>query len=138
MGRRTSRSSIRLPRCLRIIGSRPHEAAAWLTAAYAGLCRATLTSHRSSNLDVLSRQILTPPWIPAPSLPFVLAGLKAGRQAVDDTDAPLRDALTQYYGALIDQVGHIAAASGLMSLFALTDENDKAAAARTVLTYRAP
>ncbi|MEV1082394.1 hypothetical protein AB0I98_29850 [Streptomyces sp. NPDC050211] len=67
----------------------------------------------------------------------MLTGLRAGREAVADTDAPLQAALTQYYGALIDQVDHVTAASALMGLFALTDEEDKAIAARTVLTYRA-
>ncbi|MFF2993599.1 tetratricopeptide repeat protein [Streptomyces sp. NPDC057950] len=120
-----------------IIGSLPHEASSWLSAAYAGLYRATLPSHRPRNLQVFSWQVLTQPWISASSLPFVLAGLHAGREDVADTEAALQAALTQYYGALIDQVGHIAAASTLMSLFALTDEKDKATAARTVLTHRA-
>ncbi|MDH6454371.1 hypothetical protein M2156_001289 [Streptomyces sp. SAI-149] len=119
------------------IGSLPHEASAWLSAAYAGLYRATLPSHRPRNLQVLSWQVITQPWVSASSLPFVLAGLHAGREDVADTDAPLRAAITQYYGALVDQFGHITAASTLMSLFALTEGEDKATAARTVLTYLA-
>lgn len=120
-----------------IVDSLPHEASTWLSNAYAGLHRATLPSHRQRNLQVLCWQILTQSWISTPSLPFVLTGLRAGREAVADTDAPLQAALTQYYGALIDQVDHVTAASALMGLFALTDEEDKAIAARTVLTYRA-
>ncbi|UUU29321.1 hypothetical protein JIX56_05100 [Streptomyces sp. CA-210063] len=53
------------------------------------------------------------------------------------TDGPLQDALTHYYGALVEWLGRIAAASRLMSLFALTAEEDRVTAARTVLTHRA-
>jgi tetratricopeptide (TPR) repeat protein len=117
------------------VTSMPDETPGWLGAAYAGLHRASLPSHRQRNLHVLCWQILTQPWISASSLPFTLAGLHAGIQAVADTDAALKAALTQYYGTLVEQMGHIAAASSLMRLFALTDERDKATAARTVLTY---
>lgn len=120
----------------RIVDSLPHEVSQWLGAAYAGLHRASLASHRPRNLQVLSWQILTQPWISTSSLPFVLGGLHAGMESVADGDAPLQAALVQYYGALVDQMGHITAASSLMSLFALTNERDKAAAARVVLTYR--
>ncbi|MFF4733569.1 hypothetical protein ACFY3M_52020 [Streptomyces mirabilis] len=119
----------------RVISSLPHEASDWLSAAYAGLHRATTPSHRARNLQVFSWQILTQPWISASSLPFVLAGLHAGMDAVADSDAPLQAALTQYYGALVDELGHITAASALMALFALADQKDKATAARIVLTH---
>ncbi|WP_323138279.1 MULTISPECIES: hypothetical protein [unclassified Streptomyces] len=64
----------------RVISSLPHEASDWLSAAYVGLHRATTPSHRARNLQVLSWQILTQPWISASSLPFVLAGLHAGME----------------------------------------------------------
>lgn len=54
---------------------------------------------------------------------------------VADSDASLQAALTRYYGALVDELGHITAASALMALFALTEEKDKATAARIVLTH---
>ncbi|WP_189820442.1 SOS response-associated peptidase family protein [Streptomyces olivaceoviridis] len=116
------------------IGSLPHEAAGWLSNAYAGLHRGTLPPHRRRNLRVLIWQILTQPWVTTSLLPFVLAGLRTGMDAVADSDASLRTALAQYYGPLVDELGHITAAGVLMSLFTLTDEKDKAAAARTVLT----
>lgn len=119
----------------RVIESQPQEASEWLSAAYSGLHRATLPSHQSHNLQVLTGQILTQPWISTSSLPFVLAGLHAGITAVSGTDTPLRAALAQYYSALVDQWGHIAAASKLMNLFALANEQDKAIAARIVLTH---
>ncbi|GHD54800.1 PIN domain-containing protein [Streptomyces galbus] len=128
-------STFALEAASRVIGSLPQEASGWLSAAYAGLHRATTPpSYRGRNLQVLVWQILTQPWITASSLPFVLTGLRTGMDAVADSDASLRAALAQYYQALVDKLGHITAASVLMNLFALTDEKDKAAAARTVLT----
>ncbi|MFJ4407248.1 hypothetical protein [Streptomyces sp. NPDC088910] len=117
------------------IGTQPDEASMWLSCAYAGLHRATLPSHQSRNLEVFSWQVLTQPWLSTSTLPFVLTGLRGGITAVAGTDAPLRAALAQYYGVLVSQLGHIAAASALMALFALTDENDKSIAARIVLTH---
>lgn len=38
-------------------------------------------------------------------------------------------------GARVDELGHITAASVLMALFALTDQKDRATAARIVLTH---
>ncbi|MFI0192950.1 hypothetical protein ACH4PW_36150 [Streptomyces sp. NPDC017082] len=128
-------STFALDAASRVIGSLPHEASGWLSAAYAGLHRATRPSHRRRNLQILIWQALTQPWITASSLPFVLTGLRTGMDSVADSDASLQAALAQYYQALVDELGHITAASVLMSLFALTDEDDKAAAARTVLTH---
>jgi predicted nucleic acid-binding protein len=119
----------------RSVGSLPDEASRWLGCAYAGLHRATAPSHRSRNLKVYSWQVLTQPWLSTSTLPFALAGLHAGITAAASTDAPLRAALTQYYGALVGQLGHVAAASALMALFALADEKDKNIAARIVLTH---
>ncbi|MEU0785355.1 hypothetical protein ABZ341_27715 [Streptomyces sp. NPDC006173] len=128
-------SQFTLDAASRVIGSLPHEAAGWLSAAYAGLHRATPSSNQARNLQVLCWQILTQPWVSASSLPFVLAGLHAGMDAVADSDAPLQAALTQFYGALVDKLGHITAASALMALFALADQKDRATAARIVLTH---
>ena len=61
-----------------VIDSEPDHASAWLAAAYAGLWRATLPSHRSSNLQKLSVQALTQPWVSDSSLPFLLSGLHNG------------------------------------------------------------
>ncbi|MFF7977295.1 tetratricopeptide repeat protein [Streptomyces sp. NPDC007905] len=129
-------SAFALDAASRSIGPLPHEASGWLSAAYAGLHRATPPSHRRRNLQVLILQALTQPWVTTSSLPFVLAGLRTGIDAVTDSDASLRAALAQYYGALADKMGYITAASVLMNLFALTDETDKAVAARTVLTHQ--
>ncbi|MET9499990.1 hypothetical protein [Streptomyces sp. NPDC006552] len=119
----------------RSIRSMPHEASSWLSAAYTGLYRATPPSHRPNNLRVLVWQTLTQPWVTPSSLPFVLAGLRTGMNAVADNDDSLRAALAQYHSALVDELGHITAGSTLMRLFAHTDEADKAIAARTVLTH---
>ncbi|WP_333769305.1 PIN domain-containing protein [Streptomyces sp. IBSBF 2435] len=119
-----------------IIGSEPDHASAWLTAAYTGLWRATLPSHRSSNLQKLSLQALTQPWVSASSLPFLLAGLRNGAAEVQSGDGPLMAAVARYYGALVQQIGHPGAGTALMSLFSHAAEADKSAAARIVLTHR--
>ncbi|MFJ9684001.1 sensor histidine kinase [Streptomyces sp. NPDC101194] len=79
-------SAFALEAASRVIDSLPHEASDWLSAAYAGLHRATLPSHRRRNLQVLIWQILTQPWVTASSLPFVLTGLRTGRDSVADSD----------------------------------------------------
>ncbi|MFH8808677.1 tetratricopeptide repeat protein [Streptomyces hygroscopicus] len=119
-----------------IIVSEPEHASTWLAAAYAGLWRATLPSHRSGNLQRLSVQSLTQPWVSASSLPFLLAGLRDGAAEVQSGDGPLMAALARYYGALVQQVGHPGAGTALMNLFSHTAEADKSAAARIVLTHR--
>ncbi|WP_406228268.1 PIN domain-containing protein [Streptomyces anthocyanicus] len=119
-----------------VIDSAPDSASAWLAAAYAGLWRATLPSHRPSNLQKLCVQVLTQPWVSASSLPFLLAGLRAGAAEVQDDDGPLLAALAHYYRALIEQMGHPWAGTALMNLFSHAGEEDKSAAARTVLTHR--
>jgi tetratricopeptide (TPR) repeat protein/predicted nucleic acid-binding protein len=128
-------SQFALDAASQVIGSLPQEASGWLSAAYTGLHRATTPAHRARNLQVLCWQILTQPWLSASSLPFALTGLHTGMDTVADNDASLQAALTQYYGALVDELGHITAASALMALFALTEEKDKATAARIVLTH---
>ncbi|MEV6477521.1 hypothetical protein [Streptomyces sp. NPDC051657] len=119
----------------RIIPSSPEAASQWLAAAYAGLHRATLPSHRTSNLRSLTWQTLMQPWVSPSTLPFVLAGLRSGMAAVDDSDAALRAALSQYYGALADKLGHLTASGAMMGLFSLANEEDRAAAVRIVLTH---
>ncbi|WP_371658946.1 tetratricopeptide repeat protein [Streptomyces sp. NBC_00280] len=119
-----------------IIDSEPDQASAWLAAAYTGLWRATLPSHRSSNLQKFSVQALTQPWISDSSLPFLLAGLHNGAAEVQGGDGPLMMALARYYGALVQQLGHPEAGTALMNLFNHAAEADKSAAARIVLTYR--
>ncbi|MFE1961998.1 tetratricopeptide repeat protein [Streptomyces sp. NPDC059479] len=119
-----------------IIDSEPDHASAWLAAAYAGLWRATLPSHRFGNLQKLSVQALTRPWVSDSSLPFLLAGLHNGAAEVQSGDGPLMAALARYYEALIEQMGHPWAGTALMNLFSHAAEADKSAAARIVLTHR--
>lgn len=89
-----------------IIDSEPDQTAAWLTAAYVGLWRATLPSHRSANLQKLCIQALTQPWVSASSMPFILTGLRDGATEVESGDGPLMAALARYYGELVGQMGH--------------------------------
>ncbi|MFP8942895.1 PIN domain-containing protein [Streptomyces fenghuangensis] len=119
-----------------IIDSEPDHAAAWLTAAYVGLWRATLPSHRAANLQKLSVQALTQPWVSASSLPFLLAGLRNGAAEVQSGDGPLMAALARYYGELVRQIGHPEAGTELMNLFSHAAAADKSAAARIVITHR--
>ncbi|MET9553607.1 hypothetical protein [Streptomyces sp. NPDC006645] len=119
-----------------IIASEPDHASAWLAAAYAGLWRATLPSHRSGNLQKLSVQALTQPWVSASALPFLLEGLRKGAAEVQSGDGPLLAALGRYYEALVQEIGHPWAGTALMNLFSQAAEADKSAAARIVLTHR--
>ncbi|MBQ0954220.1 hypothetical protein [Streptomyces sp. RK76] len=119
-----------------VIDSAPDQASDWLATAYAGLWRASPPSHRPSNLQKLCVQVLTQPWVSTSSLPFLLAGLRAGAAMVQDDDGSLRAALAHYYRALIAQMGHPWAGTALMNLFSHAGEEDKSAAARTVLTHR--
>ncbi|MET7543918.1 tetratricopeptide repeat protein [Streptomyces sp. NPDC005507] len=119
-----------------IIDPEPDHAAAWLTAAYVGLWRATLPSHRAANLQKLSIQALTQPWVSASSLPFLLAGLRNGAAETQSGDGPLMAALARYYGELVQQMGHPRAGTELMNLFSHAVAADQSAAARIVLTHR--
>ncbi|MFD8253771.1 PIN domain-containing protein [Streptomyces werraensis] len=119
-----------------IIASEPDHAAAWLKAAYVGLWRATLPSYRAANLEKLSIQALTQPWVSASSLPFLLAGLRNGAAEVQSGDGPLMAALARYYGELVGQMGHPEAGTELMNLFSHAVAADKSAAARIVITHR--
>ncbi|MFJ9763272.1 tetratricopeptide repeat protein [Streptomyces erythrochromogenes] len=120
----------------RIIDSEPGHAAAWLAAAYVGLWRATLPSHKAANLQKLSIQALTQPWVSAVSMPFLLTGLRNGAAEVQSGDGPLMAALDRYYGKLVGQMGHPEAGAALMNLFSHTVAADKSAAARIVITHR--
>ncbi|MFJ8402128.1 hypothetical protein ACIQ9K_16845 [Streptomyces microflavus] len=119
-----------------IIDSEPDQTAAWLTAAYVGLWRATLPSHRSANLQKLCIQALTQPWVSASSMPFILTGLRDGATEVESGDGPLMAALARYYGELVGQMGHPEAGTELMNLFSHAGAADKSAAARIVITHR--
>ncbi|MFE6906299.1 tetratricopeptide repeat protein [Streptomyces erythrochromogenes] len=119
-----------------IVESEPEHSAAWLEAAYVGLWRATLPSHRAANLQKLSIQVLIQPWISASSLPFLLKGLRNGAAEVQSGDGPLIAALTRYYAELVRQMGHPEAGTELMKLFSHAVAVDKSAAARIVITYR--
>ncbi|WP_432198561.1 tetratricopeptide repeat protein [Streptomyces sp. bgisy027] len=119
-----------------IIGGQPDHASAWLAAAYTGLWRATLPSHRFGNLQKFSVQALTQPWVSASSLPFLMAGLRNGAMEVQSGDGPVMAGLAYYYGALVQQLGHPGAGTALMNLFSHAAEPDKSAAARVVLTHR--
>ncbi|MEU1666003.1 tetratricopeptide repeat protein [Streptomyces sparsogenes] len=119
-----------------IIVPEPSHAAAWLAAAYVGLWRATLPSHRAANLQTLSIQALTQPWVSASSLPFLLTGLRNGAAEVQSGDGPLMAALARYYGQLVGQMGHPAAGTEFMNLFSHAGAADKSAAARIVITHR--
>ncbi|SEC33857.1 hypothetical protein [Streptomyces sp. PAN_FS17] len=119
-----------------VITSEPNHAATWLAAAYVGLWRATLPSHRAANLQTLSIQAVTQPWVSASSLPFLLTGLRNGAAEVQSGDGPLMAALARYYGQLVGQMGHPEAGTEFMSLFSQTVAADKSAAARIVITHR--
>ncbi|MGW7521602.1 tetratricopeptide repeat protein [Streptomyces sp. NPDC054796] len=118
----------------RTVGTLPHEAAGWISAAYGGLHRATPSAHRQRNLRAFSLQVLTQPWISSSTLPFAWAGLRAGVEAVGDSDAPLEAALTLYHQALTQELTPLVAASTLTAMFVHTKEADRAMAARIVLT----
>ncbi|MFC7795556.1 PIN domain-containing protein [Streptomyces cinereoruber] len=116
------------------IGTLPHEAAGWISAAYGGLHRATLPVHRPRNLQVFALQVLMQPWISSSTLPFAWAGLRAGAETVGDSDAPLEAALALYHRALAEELTPLVAAGTLTAMFVHTDEADRAMAARVVLT----
>ncbi|MET8616503.1 MULTISPECIES: PIN domain-containing protein [Streptomyces] len=120
----------------RIVDSEPDHAAAWLTAAYVGLWRATLPNHRNANLQKLCIQALTQPWVSAFSLPFLLTGLRNGATEVQSGQGPLTAALAQYYAVLVGQLGHPVAGAEFMNLFSSAVTEDKSTAARIVITHR--
>lgn len=119
----------------RVIGTLPDEARNWLYVACTGLSHA-YPDARAQNLKIFSWQTLTQSWVSTESFPFVLAGLQAGIQTAADGQDPLRSALADYHRALVARFGHAPAATQFMNLFALTGPEDKATAARIVLTYR--
>ncbi|MFB7810887.1 tetratricopeptide repeat protein [Streptomyces virginiae] len=118
----------------RAVGSLPHEAAGWISAAYGGLHRATLAEYRQRNLRAFSLQVLMQPWISSSTLPFAWAGLRAGVEAAGESDAPLEAALTLYHRALAEELNPLIAAGTLTAMFVHTTEADRAMAARVVLT----
>ncbi|MBJ6631017.1 lipopolysaccharide assembly protein LapB [Streptomyces sp. I5] len=118
----------------RAVGTLPHEATGWISAAYSGLHRATPPAHRQRNLQAFSLQVLLQPWISSTTLPFIWAGLRAGTEAVSDSGASLEAALTLYHRALAEELTPLVAAGTLTAMFVHTDEVDRAMAARVVLT----
>ncbi|MFI2357335.1 hypothetical protein ACH5AG_21955 [Streptomyces anulatus] len=74
------------------------------------------------------------PWISSSTLPFAWVGLRAGAEAVGDSDAPLEAALTLYHRALAEELTPLVAAGSLTVMFVHTDGVDRAMAARIVLT----
>ncbi|MFF8415066.1 tetratricopeptide repeat protein [Streptomyces omiyaensis] len=118
----------------RAIGTLPHEATGWISAAYGGLHRATPLSHRQRNLQAFSLQVLMQPWISSATLPFAWAGLRAGAETVGDSGTSLEEALSLYYRALAEELTPLVAAGILTAMFVHTDEADRAMAARVVLT----
>ncbi|MFE3900610.1 hypothetical protein ACFXPY_09645 [Streptomyces sp. NPDC059153] len=118
----------------RAVGTLPHEATGWISAAYNGLHRATPPAHRQRNLQAFSLQVLMQPWISSSTLPFAWAGLRAGAETVGESDAPLEAALTLYHRALAEELTPLVAVGTLTAMFVHTDEVDRAMAARVVLT----
>ncbi|MFE2930705.1 hypothetical protein [Streptomyces sp. NPDC059278] len=88
----------------RTVHTLPHETTGWISAAYGGLHRATLPTHRQRNLQAFSLQVLMQPWISSSTLPFAWAGLREGAETVGDSDAPLEAALTLYHRALAEEL----------------------------------
>jgi hypothetical protein len=88
------------------------------------------------NLEVFLRRIIQQSWLQTSTLPFVLQGFRVALKDAPDIVNPMQTVFGEVYGALVERVGHVTAASYLMGLFSLAGPEDKAVASRVVLLHR--
>lgn len=89
----------------------------------------------ASNVQILLRQLMIQPWMASHLLPFVLTGMRAALEERPGVTDPLESVLRTVHGELCDRHGHTWAASSLLLLVEHLGPQDRALAARIVLTH---
>lgn len=120
-----------------VAATSPEDLAGWCHAAANGLTNIAGSGEAAStNLEVLLRQVATQPWFGPAALPFVLQGIRSAVRVSTQSSVrdPLATILTGFHGLIAKRSGHVTAAEFLMRLVSGCDEDDRALAARIILT----
>ncbi|MBM9437187.1 PIN domain-containing protein [Actinacidiphila bryophytorum] len=119
------------------VSQNPVEVTNWTAAVSVGLIRATPEdSTASNNLEILLRQLMGQSWFGRELLPHVLTGIRAGVAEREGVADPVESVFTGLYQSLVRRNGHQHASAVLIGIFSLTADQDKALAARIILTAR--
>jgi hypothetical protein len=120
-----------------VAATSPEDVAGWCQAACAALIEiAGSVDAASMNLEVFLRRVATQPWFGPAALPFVLRGIRAAirRADRDGVRDPFPTILAGLHRLTVRRGGHATAAEFVMKLVTAADEEDRALAARVILT----
>jgi tetratricopeptide (TPR) repeat protein len=120
----------------RISAASPSGVAHWTTAVALGLIRITdqNADGASENLKILLMHQFTQHWLRPDTLPFVMQGIRAAMDELPGTIDPLAAVLAYTYGQISERHGAPQAAEFLLMLVANLSDDDRATAARIILT----
>lgn len=120
-----------------VVATSPEDVAGWCQAACTALIEiAGNVDAASHNLEVFLRRVAAQRWFGPATLPFVLQGVRAAmRQSVHSGALdPFANILAGLYRLTVQRTDHTTAAGLVMGLVAAADEQDRALAARVILT----
>lgn len=122
----------------RVATTSPTGLANWTAAVTLGLVRITDGSAQgaSENLNILLTHQLTQPWLGPDTLPFVIEGIRATIEGLPGIVDPLSTVFARTYAQMAEKHGAAQAAEFLLMLATNLCEEDKALAARAILTSK--
>lgn len=120
----------------RIASTSPAGIAQWTAAVGLGLVRITdgNIEGASENLKILLTHALAQPWLRPDTLLFVMQGMRTAMEELPGTNDPLPAVLAHIYSQIAKKHGAPQAAEFLLMLVANLGDEDRATAARTILT----
>ena len=120
----------------RIASTSPIGIAHWTTAVGLGLVRITdgNIEGASDNLRILLTHQFAQPWLRPDTLPFVMQGMRTAVDELPGTADPLPAVLAHSYSQMAEKHGAPQAAEVLLMLVANLGDEDRATAARIILT----
>lgn len=122
----------------RVASTSPSGIAQWTAAVALGLVRITdgNAEGASENLEILLTDQIAQPWLRPDTLPFVMQGIRIAVEELPGTVDPLPAVLARTYPQIAEKHGAPRAAEFLLMLVKNLREEDRAAAARIILTSR--
>lgn len=122
----------------RIASTSPTGIAHWTAAVALGLIRITdrNVESASENLKILLTHQFAQPWLRPDTLVFVMQGIRKAMDELPGTNDPLPAVLARTYSQIAEKHGAPQAAEFLLMLVANLADEDRAAAARTILTSK--
>lgn len=119
-----------------VAGRSPDEITGWVGSAAVGIVGVSDTPEMATqNLQILLRKAISQRWCNSHRIGYILSGIRLGVADRDGVGDPTVTVLAEYYAALVRQMGHVVAASQLMTLMQSTTSEDKSLAARIVLVH---